>query len=231
VPLGVVNMKKELVFSNLREMIITGYFRPGENLSEREVAEILGVSRTPVREAFQRLEQEGIVVYTPKKGVTVPMFNPEQLVHIYNVREHMEGLSARLLAEKKALDVVKEMRENVELAAKENDVKQQAAINGRFHQLMAEGTENPYLINIFQTLRSQISFMRSTSLSYQDRLKTNLLEHIQICDAIESGNPFKAEEVARAHIRNSMNSALSKLKMESELASSKWNINHNTSAN
>jgi DNA-binding GntR family transcriptional regulator len=219
-------MKKDLVFSNLREMIISGYFRPGENLSEREVAEILGVSRTPVREAFQRLEQEGIVIYTPKKGVQVPTFNPEQLKHIYHVREHMEGLSARLLAEKKAIHVVKEMRENVEMAAKENDVKQQAMINGRFHELMAEGTENPYLINIFQTLRSQISLIRSTSLSFQDRLKTNLVEHIQICDAIESGNPYTAEEVARFHIRNSMNSALSKIEMESNIDSLKWNINN-----
>jgi DNA-binding GntR family transcriptional regulator len=224
-------MKKDLVFSNLREMIISGYFRPGENLSEREIAEKLGVSRTPVREAFQRLEQEGIVIYTPKKGVTVPSFNTEQLKHIYHVREHMEGLSARLLAEKKAIHVVKEMRENVELASKENDVKQQAMINGKFHQLMAEGTENPYLISIFQTLRSQIGLIRSTSLSYQDRLKTNLVEHLQICDAIESGDANHAEEIARRHIRNSMNSALSKLEMESKLESLKWNINKITDTN
>jgi DNA-binding GntR family transcriptional regulator len=224
--MGRATLKKDLVFNNLKEMIISGYFRPGENLSEREVAEILGVSRTPVREAFQRLDQEGIIIYTPKKGVTVPSFDTEQLKHIYHVREHMEGLSARLLAEKKAFNVVEEMRQNIELASKEVDVKQQAMINGRFHQLMAEGTENPYLINIFQTLRSQIGLIRSTSLSYSDRLKTNLVEHLQICDAIESGDANEAEKVARSHIINSMNSALSKMETESNLTTAKWNINN-----
>lgn len=210
-------MKKDLVFNNLKETIISGYFRPGESLSEREIAKMLGVSRTPVREAFQRLEKEGIVIYTPNKGVTVPTFTKKQLKNIYDVREHMEGLSARLLAEKQDMQVVELLRENVRMASLENDIKQQAVINGDFHQLIAESSGNPFLINIFQTLQSKISLIRSTSLSYQDRLKTNNIEHIQICDAIESGNGDLAEHVARSHIRNSMKSALSMIEMESQM--------------
>lgn len=219
-------MKKDIVLHNLREIIISGYFRPGESVSEREVAEMLGVSRTPVREAFQKLEKDGIVVYQTNRGYMIPTFTPEQLKHIYIVREQMEGLSARLLAEKKDKQVVAEMRRNIEMAAKENDVKQQAMINGKFHQLMADGTENPYLINIFQTLRSTIGLIRSTSLSYQDRLKTNLQEHTSICDAIESGDAELAERVARIHIHNSMESALSQLKMDHQRFPSIWNINN-----
>ena len=210
-------MKKDIVFNKLKETIISGYFRPGESLSEREIANMLGVSRTPVREAFQRLEKEGIVIYTPNKGVTVPSFSKNQFIDIYNVREYMEGLSARLLAEKQDKHVLEKMRENVQMAAKETDIKKQAIINGFFHQLMAESSENPYLINIFQTLQSKISLIRSTSLSYQDRLKTNNIEHIQICDALESGNGDLAEHVTRSHIRNSMKSALSMIEMESQL--------------
>lgn len=202
-------MKNDFVFDKLREIIMSGYFRPGESLSEREIAEMLGVSRTPVRDAFRRLEKEGIVVYQQKKGVTIPSFSSEQLRHIYRVREHIEGLCARLLAEKEDKSVLGEMRENIQQASQEDNVKQQAMINGRFHRLMAEGTENPYLINIFQTLGSTIGLIRSTSLSYQDRLKTNLEEHSRICDAIESGDADHAEQVARFHIRNSMKSALS----------------------
>jgi DNA-binding GntR family transcriptional regulator len=211
-----VSMKNDLVFNKLREIIISGYFRPGESLSERELAEKLGVSRTPVRDAFRRLEKEGIVVYTPQKGVAIPSFSVEQLKHIYNVREHMEGLSARLITEKGDKQILRDMRENIELAAKAVDVKQQAIINGHFHQLMAEGTQNPYLINIFKTLGSTIGLIRSTSLSYEDRLKTNLKEHAQICDAIESGDVNLAEQVARSHIRSSMRSALSMVRLESE---------------
>jgi len=209
-------MKKDIVFKKLKETIISGYFRPGESLSEREIANMLGVSRTPVREAFQRLEKEGIVIYTPNKGVTVPSFSKKQFIDIYNVREYMEGLSARLLAEKQDKHVLEKMRENVQMAAKENDIKKQAIINGVFHQLMAESSENPYLINIYQTLQSKISLIRSTSLSYQDRLKTNNIEHIQICDAIESGNGDLAEHVTRSHIRNSMKSALSMIEIEAQ---------------
>ena len=209
-------MKKDLVFNNLKDTIISGFFRPGESLSEREIAKKLGVSRTPVREAFQRLEKEGIVVYTPNKGVTIPTFSIKQLKDIYNVREHMEGLSARLLAENQNKYVLELMRENVKIAAKENNIKQQAVINGEFHQLMASSSENPYLIHIFQTLQSKINLIRSTSLSYQDRLKTNNIEHIQICDAIESENGDLAEHVARSHIRNSMKSAISMIELESQ---------------
>lgn len=208
-------MKKDLVFNNLREIIISGYFRPGENLSERDIAEQLGVSRTPVREAFQKLEKEGLVIYTPKKGVTVPAFSIQQLKDIYHVREQMEGLSARILAEKPEKDFLQAMRQNIELAAKETDAKKQALINGHFHHLMAQHTENPYLISIFENLHSKISLIRSTSLSYQDRVITNLKEHLQICDAIESGDPTLAEQVARLHIRNSMKSALAAIEKES----------------
>lgn len=208
-------MKKDLVFNNLKDTIISGFFRPGESLSEREIAKTLGVSRTPVREAFQRLEKEGIVIYTPNKGVTIPTFSIKQLKDIYHVREHMEGLSARLLAENQDKNVLELMREKVKNAAKEHNIKKQAVINGEFHQLMASSSENPYLINIFQTLQSKINLIRSTSLSYQDRLKTNNIEHIQICDAIESGNGDLAEQVARSHIRNSMKSALSMIELES----------------
>lgn len=208
-------MKKELVFNNLRKVILSGYFRPGENLSEREIADMLGVSRTPVREAFQQLEKEGLVIYTPKKGVTIPSFSSEQLIDLYSVREYMEGLTSRLLAEKADKSFVKEMRENIQLAGKEDDVKKQASINGHFHHLMAENTGNDYLIDIFQNLHSKISLIRSTSLSSQGRLKTNLKEHLQICDAIESGDPDLAEQVARSHIRSSMKSALAVLEKNS----------------
>lgn len=220
-------VKKDVVFDHLREIIISGYFRPGESLSERGIAEMLGVSRTPVREAFRRLENEGIVIYESKKGVTIPSFTKKQLKDLYNVREHMEGLAARLLSEKEDKKrILGEMRANVQeakMATKENDVKEQALINGYFHKLMAEGTENPYLINIYKTLRSNIGLIRSTSLSYQDRLITNLEEHLQICDAIENGDPDIAEQVARSHVRNSMNSAFSKINMDAQSQHSRWN--------
>ncbi|MBP1930942.1 GntR family transcriptional regulator [Ammoniphilus resinae] len=212
-------IKKEFVFERLHEMIVNGYFRPGESLSEREIAERFGVSRTPVREAFRKMEKDGIVLYEPKKGVTIPSFSTEEIVKLYDVREYLEGLAARLLAEKKNEQAVSELRKNIEQAekaAKENDGKWQAVINGHFHLMILEGSENPYLLHAYQGLRSKISLMRSTSLSFQDRLITNLQDHRQIYDAIAHGDASRAEEAARQHVRNSMKSTLSKLRTESK---------------
>jgi len=212
-------IKKDFVFERLHEMIVNGYFRPGESLSEREIADKFGVSRTPVREAFRKMEKDGIVLYEPKKGVTIPSFSTEEIVKLYHVREYLEGLAARLLAEKNNEQAVKELKKNIEQAeqaAEKNDGKWQAVINGHFHLMILEGAENPYLLHAYQGLRSRISLMRSTSLSFQDRLITNLQDHRQIYEAVASCNAEHAEEAARVHVRNSMKSTLAKIRTESK---------------
>jgi DNA-binding GntR family transcriptional regulator len=210
------SVKQNVIFQKLRQMIISGYFRPGESLSEREIADMLNVSRTPVREAFRRLENEGLVVYEPQKGVTISSFTREQVISLYRVREYLEGLAAWSLTENPDRRVLQKMRqklENARDAARDGDVLRQAEINDEFHELMAKGSKNQYLINMLEPLRSQINFFRSTSLSYQGRPQINIIEHERICDAIASGDPHSAENEARIHVRNSLQAALANLKI------------------
>ncbi len=209
--LDTVSIKQSVVFDRLYDLITTGYFRFGENLSEREIANMLDVSRTPVREAFRRLEREGLVVYKPKKGVMIRSFTEEEIINLYRVREYMEKLTSRLLSEKQNITLLEKLKENVrqaEIAAKDNDVKEQAIINAQFHLLMVEGTNNSYLINVYKPLTSQLSLFRSKSLSYKGRSLINIEEHNKICEAIERGDTDLAEEITGVHVQNSLKALL-----------------------
>jgi DNA-binding GntR family transcriptional regulator len=206
-------VKKDITSEKLHELIKDGYFRPGESISEREIAEMLGVSRTPVREAFRRLEKDGLIVYQPMKGVTIKSFTVPEMIDLYRVREYIEGLATRLFTEKKREQSLEELQRNInqaEYAASIGDVKEQTIINGHFHQTIVDGTENMYLINIYRPLITQISLIRSTSLSYQDRSIINIGEHKDILAAIKAGDADKAEELSRVHVRNSLQAALNK---------------------
>jgi DNA-binding GntR family transcriptional regulator len=207
-------IKQGKTFDKLRELITSGYFRPGENLSEREIAEMLKVSRTPVRDAFRKLETEGLVIYEPKRGVTIPSFSMKEIFDLYRVREYVEGLSARIITEIDNQEILKGLRENLhyaKAAAEHDDIRRHAKINDGFHELMALGTQNKYLMNIVKQQHSQTSLLRSRSLSYQGRSLVSIKEHTAICDAIESGNPDLAEEAARIHVKNSLKTVLAKL--------------------
>ncbi|WP_096437377.1 GntR family transcriptional regulator [Alteribacter populi] len=209
--LDTVSIKQSVVFDRLYDLITSGYFRLGENLSEREIANMLDVSRTPVREAFRRLEREGLVTYQPKKGVMIRSFTEEEIINLYRVREYMEKLTSRLLSEKQNITLIEKLKQNVrqaEIAAKDNDVKEQAIINAQFHLLMVEGTNNSYLINVYKPLTSQLSLFRSKSLSYKGRSLINIEEHNKICEAIERGDTDLAEEITGVHVQNSLKALL-----------------------
>lgn len=217
--------KTSLVFKKLHELITSGYFRPGENLKEREVAEMLGVSRTPVREAFNKLELDGIVINKGRKGMMIPKFSYNEVKNLYTVREYIEGLAAKTVAENRNEKIINDLYSNIQQAKKagnENNRQEQIAINGDFHKLIAEHTNNSYITNIFRSLQSSINLMRSTSLSVEGRLSSNVEEHLLIVKAIEIGDAELAEKQARTHIKNSLQHVL--IALESQNANNKVNL-------
>lgn len=211
-PENEIGIKHNQVFNNLVTLITEGYFRLGEVLSERELAEQLGVSRTPVREALRQLEREGLVVYKPRKGVTITHFTVEQIEQLYRFRETLEGLAARLMAEnndsrqeQKAMEIaIKEAEE----AASRLDIGKLSQVNSRFHAAMADGSGNTYLINALNTIRHHINLAMSTSLSRNARPSENIKEHKEILEAITNRDPDLAESAARTHIRNARSAAI-----------------------
>ncbi len=146
----------------------------------------------------------------------IPFFTEEEVKDLYDVREYIEGLAVRLVTEKGNEKVISEL-ENMIIQAKEaatkNDIKEQTIINGSFHQLIAKSTENLYVINIFHSLQSSINLMRSTSLSVDGRLTTNIHEHVEIVEARKKGDAFLAENVTRKQHYNSLDHVLTSIKV------------------
>ncbi|MED4600469.1 GntR family transcriptional regulator [Paenibacillus validus] len=207
------DIKREQVFDYIYNAIHLGEIRPGQTLSERTLSIKLGVSRTPIREAFRQLENLGLVKSEPHKGVTVTSISGDQLKQLYQIREVLEGLGARILAENRneeVLAALTNLLKEAEQAVQQEDIYTLSKINTQFHLAIASGTKNIYLENMMQTLQIHLRLLMSTSLSSSGRPKENLKEHWMIVKAIESGDPELAETVASFHIRNAYKTILAK---------------------
>lgn len=200
------NTSNDLAYQKIKQAIIGGYYRSGERLIEQELAQKLGLSRTPVREALRRLEREGFIEKTPYKGVTVRKFTTKEAESIYQVRAALEGLAAYLVAQHGDREVIEELRNKV-AAAKEalaaQDLEKVAAINNEFHDLLACAHDNEVLTDLLLNLRACISILRVTTWTVPGRPAQTLAEHEAIVAAIARGSPERAREMAIRHIENS----------------------------
>lgn len=207
-------VKKNSVYDYLFNAIRTGDIKPGQTLTERGLAEKIGVSRTPVREAIRKLEEQGIVTHEPHKGVKVITLSEEKVTQLYDVRELLEGLAARQLAEHPAPQKIEELRgfiERAEIEAVANNIKELAGINSEFHLALARLSGNVYLEAIMKMLQTQISLLMSASLSASGRPLQNIEEHKMLIDAIRSGDGEFAESIAKHHVRKAREHAMKKL--------------------
>ncbi|HEY8464740.1 MAG TPA: GntR family transcriptional regulator [Bacillota bacterium] len=203
---------RELVFESLREAIISGQLSPGERLMEIQLAEEMGVSRTPVREAIRKLEREGLVVMVPRKGAYVAGLSIKDVTDVFEIRGALEGLAAELAAER----ITEEELENLErylvkIAAdiEEGELSRVVQTDTDFHTLLYQSSHNNHLSQIINNLREQIQRFRTTSLSYPGRMKTALEEHRKIVEAISIRDGQLARELAKEHIENAENSLMS----------------------
>lgn len=196
---------REVVFNTLRNAIIQGEFQPGERLMEITIANKLGVSRTPVREAIRMLELEGLVVMLPRRGAQVAHITVKDLKDALEVRMAIEALAVRLACER----IDEAGKEEV----KETCMKFKEAINTKlvpaivegdeaFHNSIYKASKNQKLIGLAQNLREQVYRYRVEyvkDFSYHDKL---IAEHDQITLAILKGDADSAEKVMKEHIYN-----------------------------
>jgi DNA-binding GntR family transcriptional regulator len=214
VPIRLDNYKplRELVFESLREAIISGQLRPGERLMEIQLAEEMGVSRTPVREAIRKLELEGLVVMIPRKGAYVAGLSLKDIVDVFEIRGALEGLAAELAAERITDNELEELeRYLVKIAddIEKGDLDKVVATDTEFHSILYQASRNQRLSQIISNLREQIQRFRTTSLSYPGRMKTALEEHRKIVEAISARDCELAFKLAQEHIENAENSMMS----------------------
>lgn len=192
------------VFHKLREDILNGKYKENEELKEMTIGKELGVSRTPVREAFRQLELEGLIQIIPNKGAYVTGITPKDVHDIYMIRSSLEGMCARLATENISNELLEELEENVYLAsfhAAKGHMEQMAELDNRFHNILYEACGSKMLQNLLQDFHQYVIRIRKKTLS-TNRGMTSNEEHMAIMEAIKEKNSAEAERLANQHIVN-----------------------------
>jgi len=190
-------------YERLREEIVEGRLDPGAPLVEAVIAARFHVSRTPVREALRRLEQDGLVE-RGDRGMMVRARSPEEILEIYGVRVLLEGLAAKLAAESATpfdlASLDERQREMVGIGTGPSDAKAMAVSNRRFHEALWTASHNRTLFDLLVRLNSHLSRYPTTTLSHPGRWERVLAEHEEIVEAIRVRDSDRAAKLAEAHM-------------------------------
>lgn len=190
------------VRDEIRRWIIDGRLPQGERIMEEELAQDLGVSRNPVREALQTLAHEGFVELEPRRGARVMVLSDERAADVFEVREALEGLVAKLAAERRTdaqLAAIQALiAEGKEVLASE-DVSDLPRLNSQFHSLLTEAANSPTLDELLEGLTHLIQWLYTRRV--RERGAWSWDEHVAIAAAVEERNPSKAQALAAHHIR------------------------------
>lgn len=194
---------RDIVFETLRDAIINQALKPGERLMEIQLAEEMGVSRTPVREAIRKLELEGLVVMVPRKGAYVAGISMKDIHEVYELRSALESLAANLAASRITPEELEEMERQVVKEAEEtesNNLSNIVTIDTTFHDLLYQAARNQRLVQFINILQEQLQRFRAASLSSPGRSKFALEEHKKIVEALAERNGKLAGKLATEHI-------------------------------
>ena len=188
---------EEKVYKTLEDQILSQKLTAGEAVTELKLSAELGVSRTPVREALQRLDREGLIKLIPNKGAFVIGISEKDLIDIYMIRMRLEGLAARITAEKADESTVRHLRENTELTEffiSKGNVERVKDLDSDFHDIIYRACESRMLCKTLSELR---------------RIEKSFEEHKQICDAIEKKDMENADRLMSRHVEHALDNLLS----------------------
>ncbi|WP_406676353.1 GntR family transcriptional regulator [Moorella sp. ACPs] len=198
------------VYEEIKEAIINNTIKPGTMIQERILAEKLGVSRTPVREALRRLNSEGLIELIPGKGATVTKITIEDIREIMQVREPLECLAVKLAAERIQPQDIKYLEDMIANWDKEINCTDPAQINFQslstkdiaFHEYIVEIAGNKRLASILNMLRDQIRRITFLTQDNKTRIETSFPQHLKILEALKQRDPAAAEESMRKHMQS-----------------------------
>jgi len=202
------------VFKKLRDDILSGYYQENEELREVAIGEELGVSRTPVREAFRQLELEGLIKIVPNKGAYVTGISASDVADIYEIRSLLEGLCARWATEKITKEKIEEMEETIllsEFHLSKNHYDQLIELDNRFHMQLYEACGSKMLFHLLKDFHQYVQKERQQTLSNHERSAAAVAEHKSIMEAIRDGNAELAEKLADKHICNAYENMIKQL--------------------
>jgi DNA-binding GntR family transcriptional regulator len=194
---------REIVFETIRTAIVQGNLKPGERLMEVQLAQELGVSRTPVRESIRKLELEGLVKMIPRKGAYVTPLSIKDLKEMMQIREALESLVAELAAENATEEEVEAMRKSnrgFEDSLRNGDEDGIIDYDITFHEILYKASRNERLCNMIHTLREQMQRVRVEYVHNVDDKLPLIGQHRAIIDNVARHNPEEAAKYAAKHI-------------------------------
>jgi DNA-binding GntR family transcriptional regulator len=200
-PIAKQNTQANLAYNELKKRILMGFFGSSDRLREIEVAELLKMGRTPVREAIKRLEDEGLLTHEPRRGLVVTSLDQQSVTELYAMRELLEGGAARFAAKHASEAEIGNM-EHILREGRESD--DPVAANLAFHQSIYGAAHNKFLIRALQSLTNSTYLLGRSTLEMAGRPEAAHEEHLAIFDAIRDGDPVRAEQTAREHIRSAL---------------------------
>ena len=195
------------VFERIREDILEGKYKDNDELREIAIANELGVSRTPVREALRQLELEGLVSIIPNKGAHVTGISAKDIKDIYIIRSYLEGLCARWACENMTDKVLGELEEIIYLSgfhAKKGNYEQVVELDNKFHECIYDMSDSKILKHMLSDCHKYVKRARKSSLSTDGRAEQSNMEHNAILSAFRQKDPEKAEKLAHEHIMNTI---------------------------
>lgn len=193
------------IFDIIKRMILSGKLEAGQKIPEESIAASLKVSRTPIREALQKLQQVGIIEIVPRSFAQVVKLKPEDRKHIGEVRMQLELLTARLISQTAAdedIAALKEISEACLALAKKGDKASVYEKHSEFHLEMALRTGNPYLYDMMKSIDVKVQLLRVSGYVRAEQIIENLSFHPRIIDAIARHDGEEAEQLTMEHLEN-----------------------------
>ena len=196
---------RDVVFNTLRQAILKGELAPGERLMEIQLADRLGVSRTPIREAIRKLELEGLVLMIPRKGAEVAKISEKSLRDVLEVRRALEVLAVELACQRMTEEDIKKLesaQEDFKAAVDQGEAMAIAETDEHYHDIIYNGTGNVRLIQLLNNLREQMYRYRLEYIKEADKRQILLIEHEHILKGLKERKMDEVKEAMREHIDN-----------------------------
>lgn len=213
---------RDVVFYTLRQSILTGELKPGERLMEIHLADKLGVSRTPVREAIRRLELEGLVTMFPRRGAEVAQITEKSMSDVLEVRRTLDALCAELACDritKEGLAALKQACETFEQCVDTQDTKKIAQADVALHDIIVQATGNQRLIQMVNNLSEQMYRYRFEYIKDSRQHETLVKEHRIIYQSILDKDKDTAAAAAKTHIDNQRKAIMRQIRLDNKLSS------------
>jgi len=195
---------RDLIFEKLQQAIYSGKFKSDERITEKEIAEELGVSRTPVREALYRLASTGMIKIIPHRGFIISRWSAKEIKDVMEIRVALEMLAVRLTIQRispKEIDELKILLIEMEEAVKKEDITRASQLNTLFHDKIIIASKNKELSQAIEPIKNKIYHFRIISISSPNRLKESFEEHKKILDAIINKDIELAQGLISQHIK------------------------------